>query len=106
MSNIFTLAGAHGKAIGGAQPVAGSVAGSPFTTAVGSASTPKMTGLAIIVCTANNVHVRFDKDVGVAATTNDMLIPSPVIFGVDADPTAVVTGGAEDGLGDSVQGWI
>ncbi len=85
MSNIFTLAGAHGKAIGGAQPVAGSVPGSPFTTAAGSASTGKLTGLAIIVCTANNVHVRFDKDVGVAATTNDILIPTNQHFSIPCD---------------------
>ncbi len=85
MSNVFTLAGANGKTIGGAQPVAGSVANSPFTTAAGSASTPKMTGLAIIVCTTNNVHVRFDKDVGVAATTNDMLIPVNQHFSIPCD---------------------
>ena len=85
MGNIFTLQGADGRNVGGVQPVSGSVSGSPFTTAAGSASTPKRTGLAIILCTANNVHVRFDKDVGVAATTADFLIPVNEPFQIPCD---------------------
>ena len=85
MGSVFVAIGADGRRVGGAQPVPGSVSGSPFTTAAGSASTPVLRGLAIILCTANNVHVRFDKDTGVAATTADFLIPVNTPFSIPVD---------------------
>lgn len=80
MSNVFTLAGSNGKTIGDAQPVAGTVAGSPFTSGAASASTPILRGLAMIMVANNPVHVRFDKDVAVAATVSDFLLPVNSLF--------------------------
>lgn len=85
MSNVFTLAGANGKTIGDAQPVAGSVSGSPFTSAIGSAETPKLTGLAMIMVTTNPVHVRFDKGTGAAAVAADFLLPVNTLFMIPTD---------------------
>ena len=85
MSNVFTLAGANGKTIGDAQPVAGSVQNSPFTSGAASASTGKLTGLVMIVVANNPVHVRFDKDVGVAAVVADFLLPINTLFMIPCD---------------------
>lgn len=85
MGNLRTAQGADGRNTGDVQPVAGSVTGSPFTSGVASAATPKMTGLAVIVVTGNPVHVRFDKDAGVAAASSDFLIPIDTIFRVPVD---------------------
>lgn len=85
MSNVFTLAGANGKTIGDVQPVAGSVAGSPFTSGAGSASTPVLRGLVMIMVTGNPIHVRFDKPDAVAAVVADFLIPANTLFMIPCD---------------------
>ena len=84
MSNVFTLSGSNGKNIGDAQPVAGSVAGSPFTSAVGSVSTPILRGLAMILSAGNPIHVRFDK-VGTAAVAADFQIPADTLLMIPCD---------------------
>lgn len=73
--SVLTLQGSDGRNTGDVQPVSGSVANSPFTSAVGSAETPQMTGLAMISVVGQPIHVRFDKDGGVAADANDFLLP-------------------------------
>jgi len=54
------------------RPVAGSVAGSPFTTSGTSQFTPELTGLYMVNVVGNPIHARFD---GQPATANDMQIP-------------------------------
>lgn len=73
--SVLTAQGSDGRNTGDVQPVAGSVAGSPFTVAGGSVPTPELTGLAIVSVKTNPIHVRFDKDAAVAVTANDMLLP-------------------------------
>ena len=72
---LLTAQGSDGRNSGDVQPVAGSVAGSPFTSGGASAATPSLTGLAFISVQTNAIHVRFSRGAAVACTANDMLLP-------------------------------
>ncbi len=71
---LLTAQGADGRNSGDVQPVAGSVAGSPFTSGGVSAATPSLTGLAVISVQTNAIHARFTRG-GDACTASHMLLP-------------------------------
>lgn len=85
MPNVLTAVGVNGKHVGHAQPVADSVAGSPFTSGASTAATPVLRGLAMIMVTTQPIHVRFDKDNAVAADVSDFLLPPNQLFMIPCD---------------------
>lgn len=81
---IFTSHAADGGSFKAAQPVAGSVTGSPFTiTTAAAVPTPALTGLVLLHST-QDVHIRISK-AGTAATVSNILYPGGQIHLIPVD---------------------
>lgn len=78
--NVATRTGSGGTDLQAERPIAGSVAGSPFTSGGASIATPELTGLIMVNVLTNPIHVRFGKGATPVAVATDMQIGPGIFF--------------------------